>query len=141
MKFGFQLFIGLIGLLLLLAVLAGINWGWRYFTADVRGIVGAEEQRKAANFRLQAYNRFFDMCAAIQGHEATLKAQRTALDMATSPGEKERLRANIAGITAQRARTIARYNADAAKSYTLAQFKANSLPYRIKPNQENTICE
>src|SRR3546814_2987104 len=54
------------------AVTAAGSWAWRYYTAEIRGVVGAEERIQSAPSRIAAYDRFFDLCAAIQGHEGTI---------------------------------------------------------------------
>lgn len=114
-------------LVLLIAVaIAGIRW----VTAEPRGQLAAREQIQSAGSRIAAYNHFFDLCAAVQAQEAALAAQYAALSGAVGD-ERERLRANVAGLTAQRARSIAQYNADARKSYTIGQFRASGLPFEL----------
>lgn len=126
-----------------LMLLAAIGWGWRYVTAPVRGIVGAEEQIESAASRITNYEHFFDLCASVQGHEAAIRAAEAQLDTLqtgdASRSEVERVIAVLAGTRAQRERAIARYNADASKSYTRARFLASDLPYRLDARGE-TLC-
>lgn len=134
---------GTLALIILIVLSIGgtaLGWAWRYFTAEIKGRVDAEERIESADSRIGNYEHFFDLCATIQGNEAALQSQRAAL---AGAGEKEarRYRANIAGIEAQRQRNIARYNADARKAYTKARFLGNELPKRIDPRGENTTCE
>lgn len=123
-----------------LALLSGSIWAWRYYTAEVRGIVGQEERVQSPLHRMGAYSHFFDLCAAVQGHEATLVSARTQLADTGDEKERQRIRANIAGIEAQRARSIARYNADARKDHTIGQFRDSGLPFELDVNQEETRC-
>lgn len=113
------------------AAFAGSNWAWRYFTADTRGAVDAEEQLESAPSRIQKYNHFHDLCASIKRKEAQLANQLNALDNATSNQERARIRQNIAAIRSQRMGDIAQYNADAHKDYTRARFHDSDLPYTI----------
>lgn len=123
-----------------LVVLGPGQWAWRYYTAEVRGVVGQEERVQSALHRMGAYEHFYDLCASVQGHEATLTAARKQLGETAEEAERQRIRANIAGIESQRARSIARYNADARKDHTVGQFRDAELPYSLKPEAEKTSC-
>ena len=111
-------------------VIAGA-WAFRYFTADVRGRIDAQEIRKAGPLRVAAYNHFFNLCASVQGLEASLEAQEAQLAVTESGKDRERVRSNIAGLTAERERSIRQYNADARKDYTIGQFRDSDLPYQL----------
>lgn len=126
-------------LVVVFGAVAAVSWSWRYFTAEVRGVVGAEERIQSAPSRIAAYDRFFDLCAAIQGHEGTIGAQQELLQSASAT-DAERITANIAALKGRRAQDIARYNADAAKDYTVGQFRSASLPYRLDPAAPATDC-
>ena len=107
------------------------SFGLRVATA---GIVGAGEARiqiQSAAFRLNAYNKFFEQCASIQGHEASIDALHAQLQVTTDPSVQDRLRTFLTGVTAARAAAIADYNADSRKDWTEAQFKDTDLPYQI----------
>lgn len=123
--------------LALLAALSFLLWGWLYSTAGVRGAVQAELKIESGDNRISSYEHFYDLCAAVQGYEQALIAQRAAL---AAGSDTNRTNANIAGITAQRARAIAQYNADANKSYTKARFLGDTLPRRLDVNLETTQC-
>lgn len=125
--------------LFVLALLSLAGLAWRYYTAEVRGKVDAQVQIESAPSRITRYEHYFDLCAAVQGYEGALTAQRALLSSADGK-EAERVRANIAGIAAQRARAIAQYNADASKSYTSARFLGASLPRSLDVNAEFTTC-
>lgn len=134
-------------IVLTIAILVGLglatmySMGWlRKETADFRGGVAATEQIHANSaYRIAAYDKFFDDCAAIQGKEAQLAALRT--EQATATGQRaEIVAATITGVTAARATQIAQYNADAAKSDTAANFLSSSLPFYIESTKEHTTC-
>jgi hypothetical protein len=116
---------------IIVAIIVGayaIQWS----TAEVRGNVAANEAIKAnPQFRIEAYERFFNQCASIQGLEAQLAAQMVELE--AKPTEKRRLQiaTNITALTGARGEAVAQYNADARKSYTAGQFRSNSLPYEL----------
>ena len=118
--------------LALIAVAVVGGWAIRYYTAPIRGTVGAYEQIQSAPMRITAYNHFFDLRAAVQGYDGQLEAMRKSLEENPSKKEKERIVATIAGIEGARARAVAQYNADAQKDYTIGQFRDANLPYQIK---------
>ena len=120
-----------------LALTAG-SWIWRYNTANIAGKVDAEVQIESGASRINGYEHFFNLCAAIQGYEAALASQEAIAKDATGD-EAVHTRANIAGITAQRGRAIAQYNVDAAKAYTTARFFDDKLP-RILSIKGTTQC-
>lgn len=126
-------------IVLVLFVAAGI-WGIRYYTAETRGVITAEEQIESAGSRITSYEHFYDLCATVQTREDALGAQEAQLEGAESQDERQRIRANIAGLQAQRNRAIHQYNADARKSYTQARFLGDDLPRKLSADQEVTSC-
>jgi hypothetical protein len=126
MKWQWIVVLGIIGIF----VLIGGSWAWRYYTAPIEGRVGAQEQIQSKEMMITAYNHFYDLYAKIQSYEVTLQAFNTQLAQVTDK-ERERVLANIAGVTSQRARDIAQYNADAKKDYTIGQFRDKGLPYQL----------
>jgi len=131
----------IIGIIALIALLTVGSWAYRYYTAEIRGTVDAEEQIESAPSRISRYEEFYNRCASIQGHEDSIQAQMKRLDSVDpESSEAGRVRANIAGLESQRARSIRRYNTDAANSYTMGRFRASNLPYRLDINADNTQC-
>lgn len=133
---GFSLTISafILSVLLLTSLLFGLTWfglGWRYFWAEPRGRVEAQQIIQSAPVRIGAYNQFFDACASVQGLDASLDTQTDLLSQTTDTKEQTRIRANIAGITAERMRAVTKYNTDARKDYTIGQFRDSQLPYRL----------
>ena len=130
MKTGSAIALALIGVV---AVTAG-SLAYRYYTAEVRGIVDAEVRIESGQNRIQQYNRFFDLCAETQTMQSSLQVQQELLETVEGQ-EAERVRSNIAGMNAQLHRYVNRYNADARKEYTAARFRDSSLPYQLDANQ------
>lgn len=137
LKIGGAIVVGL----LVVVLLSGAGLAWRYFTAPIKGVVDAEEQINQGSNRIQKYNHFFDLCSTIQSDKMALATQRSLLDSAEGSKERERIRANIAGIQAQMNRNANQYNVDARKEYTSARFKSNDLPYQIDTTQEYISCK
>lgn len=126
--------LGVLGVAAIVALMIGLAWaglGMRWWFAAPAGKVAAQEQIQSAPSRIGAYNHFFDLCAAVQGKEASLDAMAVELAAATDPDDASRIRTNIAGVTAARSRTILQYNADARKDYTVGQFRDSGLPYQL----------
>ena len=109
-----------------------IIWGIRWITTPAVGQLEMREQIKSGATRIQAYNYFFDLHAAIQAYDIQLKALQEQLEATRGEEEKERIRASIAGLKGQRARATNQYNADARKDYTIGQFRDWSLPYQLE---------
>lgn len=129
---GLGIFGAIIGFFLIVGVLVAGGWAIKYYTADVRGKINANEQIKSGDNRIAQYDSFFNQCAAVQSFETSLEAAYNALDRNTDPSDTNRLNINITGIEAQRARAINEYNANAAKNYTDGQFRDIDLPYQIR---------
>jgi hypothetical protein len=109
-------------------------------TAEVRGETGVRERTVAdGNYRIAAYDRFFDLCAAVQAKEDAITALEAQQADATGTS-KARITDNLLALTTSRASLIRKYNADAAKEGTRGQFRASSLPYTLDPNRETTCA-
>lgn len=134
-----------IALAVLIAAASMWIFGWGFFqreTADFRGETDQVEQISGdADYRIAAYERFFDLCAAVQTKESEIEAAQTELD-STDPSDyrKQQLNANITAATSARAELINEYNADAAKEDTAANFRASGLPHQLDIEQEHTEC-
>jgi len=127
-------------IVLIVSIIAG-NWLYRYYTAEIRGVVDAEEQIESAPSRISRYEEFYNRCASIQGHEDSIAAQEQRLQhIDPESSEASRVRTIIAGLHSERARAIRRYNTDAANSYTMGRFRASNLPYRLDIDAPQTHC-
>lgn len=111
------------------AITAGL-WGFGVIFAPQIGKGEARKTINSGDFRITAYNRFFDLCASVQGLEGQLDAQKALLPDTTGD-TRDRILTNIAGIEGARAQAIAQYDADARKDYTIGQFRSNNLPYQL----------
>lgn len=132
-------FIALVGVVLLAIFTTGLI---QRETAGFRGDVGAVERTRGSGaFRIEAYNRFYDICVGVQADEALIQGLESELeDPQTSTSRRDQVRASLTAIRASRAEKIAQYNADAAKDYTVGQFQSKRLPYNLNVNQEVTQC-
>lgn len=126
--------------LLVIAVIAGLGYAWKYYMAPIAGKADAEWQQESGANRTAQYDKFFDLCAAIQGYEATERAQLGVASSATAESDRSRAHTVIAAVRAQRGRAIAQYNADARKSYTQGRFLDGSLPSQLNDASERTSC-
>lgn len=113
----------------------------KYATADARGSVAANELVRAdGQFRVAAYDHFFDLCTSIQQDEARIASLNTQLDAAASPVEVNRVKATIPAVRSTRDGKIAQYNNDAKKVGTIGPFRSAGLPERLDVNSEETTC-
>lgn len=125
---------GFLALVATFAIVWGVilaTQGMRYATAGLFGRIEAEVQIESAGSRIANYDHFFDLCASVQKAESGLDAQYQALDGAESSKERERIRANIAGLQVARLGGIFQYNVDARKDYTKGRFRDSDLPWDL----------
>lgn len=133
--------------LLVVSLLIGTMWlfGWGFFSQATAPFRGETQKRNivegSGQYRIAAYDHFFDLCTTIQTKEATLEALQQELDSGPSEKRAEQIRASMTAIRASRAESIAKYNNDANKSYTSGQFRDSRLPYHLDRRSENTLCE
>lgn len=129
--------------LLSIAIWAGSSL-FSYNTANIRGKVSAQNKIKAdGEYRIGAYDSFFNECASIQTIEATIRATQNELASKPTAERREELETNITALSAARADAVNQYNADASKSYTEGQFRSSHLPFQISqtiPTEGTTTC-
>lgn len=119
------------GVAALVLVVGVASWGFGWIFAGPKGALEARQQILSGANRIQAYNHFFDQCVSVQKLEFASDAQQAELAAASGQDDRDRILANIAGITAERAGAVAQYNADAEKTYTIGQFRDLKLPFQI----------
>lgn len=132
-----------IGAFVLVAALMVGGFAFNWFTAEPRGALEAREQiLGSGDFRIQAYDRFFNQCAAIQSDEGRIQSLQTELETTNpSPSRVGQINASLTAIRSSRLEKINEYNADAGRNYTVGQFRDSDLPYNIDPNNEGpTEC-
>jgi|SRR3972149_2030035 len=106
-------------------------FGLRVATAGLFGAGEAHIRTQSADFRLGAYNHFFDLCASVQGNEGQLDALYSELGLVAPESRDYGYTVkSITGVQGIRAQSIARYNQDALK-WTVGQFRDSDLPYRL----------
>lgn len=110
-------------------------------TADFRGETGQIEDTKAnSDYRIAAYDSFYDSCASVKSLETKIKNAGEELEEVEESQRKTTLNTSITAMKNKRAELIESYNADARKEATRGQFKASDLPYELKIEEETT-CE
>lgn len=143
---GAVLVAGVVAIAVVLVLGAMYVFGWGFFketTAPWRGEVDKREKVEGSgDFRIAAYDHFHDLCAQVQSDEASIRNLRRELTSEPKPSEERaiQIRASITALENNRAANINQYNADAAKKYTIGQFRSSGLPYRLDPSTEETTC-
>lgn len=113
-----------------------LNSEFSILTAETRGETGVREKTVAdPDYRIAAYEEFYDKCAAIKAVEQQIDTMQ-----ATKGLPKNQKSTNILALTNQRNTLIQQYNADSRKAGTRGQFRASDLPYQIDTTQEHTSC-
>lgn len=111
-------------------------------TADFRGETSQIEQTEAnADYRISAYDQFYDKCMSVKSTESKIKNLADELEQTEKEQRKDILNTSITASKNKRAEMIQSYNADARKEDTRAKFKASDLPYELNENEEETVCE
>lgn len=135
---------GLLAIIVFLVVgfIGVYGYGWfTDHTADRSGRTQVKQQTNGnGQYRIAAYNHFYDLCASVQTDEASITNLQDELKTTTDPTRKAVLPASITGLKNKRADDINTYNADARKSYTLGQFRASDLPFQLDPTEDHTTC-
>lgn len=147
-RFSWKLILfGGLAILLVLVFASMAIFGWGFLargTAEFRGETGVRERVVAdPDYRIASYENFYDLCASIQAKEdaaALTEAQLAVPEVKADPQRKAELDEYVLALRTQRAELIRRYNADARKEDTRANFLASDLPYQIDM-EGSTTCE
>lgn len=134
---GAGLYIGLVLLVLVIAAtVVFVFGGFSRLTANFRGETEVREKTLAdGDYRIAAYESFYDQCAAVKAIEVQLDNMRADKSL-----PKDQRATNVLALQNKRAQLIEEYNADARKTDTRANFLASDLPYELNQNQEHTTC-
>lgn len=132
MKTAGGIILGIAGAVALVAAVWAIAFAAGWLTAGPTGKLQARQAILSGQSRIQAYDHFFNLCASVQADEDAIDAQLEELDGSTGD-DRDRIRANLAGLRSTRATAIREYNVDARKSYTIGQFRDLGLPFEIDP--------
>lgn len=132
---------GLLAVVAIVILVVGI-YGLQWFSAEPRGAIKARERIVGSgDYRIAAYNSFFNQCAAVQSHEGRIESLEIELETTDpSPARLAQINASLTAIRSQRLEAINEYNADASREYTSGQFRDSDLPYQLDPNDEDTEC-
>lgn len=130
MKTTSKVVLGTIGVVGIMVTISMSSLAYRYFTADVKGTVDAEEQISSGGNRVQEYEKFFRLCENAQNMKGNLQTQKELLNVAETSRERANIRTNIAGINATIRKNVNQYNS-MSKQYTTDRFKDSNLPARL----------
>jgi hypothetical protein len=136
-KFSVGKIIGaIIGFFVIIAILMVALWGFGVFTADIKGQGEAYKEIHSKEFRLEAYNYFFDQYHSILALEGQIDVNISMLkDIEEGTKDYNRIRTNVAALQSLRHQAIQSYNAQASKDYTAGQFRDHNLPYQIEDTE------
>lgn len=112
-------------------------------TAPWRGETEKKERVEGSgNYRIAAYDHFFDLCSSVQTKEASIENLRAELKADPPPSEQRKtvIQASMSALMNSRAEAINEYNADARKEYTRGQFRDSDLPFQLRMKELNTTC-
>lgn len=127
-----------VGIAAVIFVTLVVVFAIRWQTAPVRGKLQAREQIQSGNFRIQAYDHFFDLCASVQTMDQALN--QTYQDLRTAPkNDRVRISTNATAQLNSRNDAANQYNQDSHKGYTVGQFKSSNLPFEIAPYQKGQV--
>lgn len=128
------------GVVLSLALILGlvlVSGGMQYVTAAFRGEVAAEERTQGGDYRIAAYEHFYDLCAAVQADEDRLNNLREERETADD-ARAAQLDTTITAVRNSRDSKIREYNSDARQEATRGQFRDSDLPYELDTEAETT---
>ena len=137
----------LIGTFVLGWIIVVATAGMNYATAGLLGSVEAEVEIKSGDFRLQAYDQFFDLCEGVQVNEDVMDESWRQIQR-LEVGSKAWQRKDEEFSAQYRARQegIREYNADANRSWTVGQFRDENLAFKLDPEpydpeeRNKTVC-
>lgn len=126
-----RVILAVLGGLVAIFALIALVWGFQWVTAPFRGELEQRERVLASgDYRIAAYDSFYEQCQSIRALEGNLDVQAGELKGAEGK-RRERLEINLTGLQAQRFSAIEQYNAEARQEATAGQFRASDLPYQI----------
>lgn len=124
--------VGLIGVIALWLAIASAIWGFGVATAGIFGRGEAHKEIQSADFRIQAYQTFFNQCSSIQGLEGQIDELTATLEYYDRGSHEYNITVtSLGGVKGLRHQAIAKYNQDALKNWTEGQFRDADLPHQI----------
>ena len=123
---------GILGLIAVWLLVASLVWGFGVATAGLYGRGEARKQIQSADFRIAAYDSFFNQYGSIKALEGQID-ELTAMLEKLNLGTRDYgyTLSALTGTKGLRHTAIQKYNADARKSWTVGQFRDANLPYQI----------
>lgn len=116
-----------------------VSGGMQMLTAPFRGEVEAEERVQGGDFRIAAYEAFYDQCASVQADEDRINNLEDERENAEGQRVSQ-LDTTITAVKNSRAEKIREYNADSQKEATRGQFRDSGLPFELDVDAEETVC-
>ena len=119
--------------IVIIGILMSALWAFGVFTSPIVGKGEAYKEIQSKEFRLGAYNYFFNQYHSIIGLEGSIDENLATLEL-LEKGTKEynRILTNVTALKSLRHQAIQEYNANATKEYTAGQFRDAQLPYQIE---------
>lgn len=131
-------------LLLFVAIFLIAVYGFGFLqreTANYRGETQAIEQTQAnADFRLNSYNLFFDLCGSVQSLEDRIEFAEDKVLIKTGTAQEADAQAELTALLSSRSQLVREYNNKASRDFTEGQFLSASLPYRLDIDNMETQC-
>lgn len=129
----------IVGIGALAVVLTFVFGGASWVTAPFRGEVDKREKTVASgDFMIGTYQRYFELCTAVQNAEATVKALNEEAATA-SEARKAQIATSITALKANRAASVNEYNSLSAQEHKKA-FKDADLPAVLGFSEGPTSC-
>jgi len=134
-KAGVGWFVGGVVLLFVVMLIGVFGFGWfQKGTAEFRGDVRETEQVVAdPQYRVAAYQEFFQLCTGVQTAEASIAASTDELSRTTDPDRRIQLESNLSAGKTQWANLVNQYNNKAMQDRTQARYFPPNLPPQLGP--------
>lgn len=128
-----------LGLGVIVVVFTLVFGGASWITAPFRGEVDKREKTVASgDFLIGTYQRYFELCTAVQNAEASIKALNEEA-LSAAEGRKAQIATSVTALKANRAASINEYNSLSTQEHK-ASFKDANLPARLTPAADPTSC-
>jgi hypothetical protein len=136
----------LLGIAAIVAIVL-LVYGIRWITAEPSGKLQQRESTVGnGDYRISAYDKFFDDCSGAKTTQQNLKDAKEAADAHDVDATRQaQLDANVTALKQTLYTLVNQYNADAMKADTRGHFKASNLPYQIEldstdPTKKEITC-
>ncbi|QBI53472.1 hypothetical protein [Streptomonospora litoralis] len=113
--------------------LARVTAGWRGEGEEI------ERTEADGDFRIAAYEEFYNLCTSVQDAEADIASLETELESDPPQARETQIQASLTAIRNTRAQAINDYNAAAAQEHR-AELRDSDLPERLDTDAEETTC-